>query len=339
MIKDQKWFENKVKEYHGDKVTVVGEYNGSEKPIEVIYHCKEHGDTITSVNAKNVCKPFFLPCKQCQSIRKSKSAKNRPLKDKQYYYQRLVDYCAARGEKVLETEWKTAKTFYHFKCDNPNHPVWVDMADTLYSDSHWCPYCSGRVGNFEKQLEELCNSKNGALLGKYIDANTPIDVKCNVHNYIWKISPNNLKKGRWCPICHMNFNEMVVFDYLQRMSCKFEVQYKFDDLIGNNNEKLKFDFAVFDENNNLIYLIEVDDEEHRYKVLSDTPRQQKRKEAQERDKIKNKYCEEHNIPLYRMEVPFLRGKRWSYEDYYRYINTELKFIVNLSRLGGVSNVR
>lgn len=32
-----------------------------------------------------------------------------------------------------------------------------------------------------------------------------------------------------------------------------------------------------------------------------------------------------------MKVPFRGTKKWSYDDYYRYINTELKFIVNLSR--------
>jgi len=32
-----------------------------------------------------------------------------------------------------------------------------------------------------------------------------------------------------------------------------------------------------------------------------------------------------------MEVPFRGNNKWNYADYYRYINTELKHIVNLSR--------
>ena len=54
-----------------------------------------------------------------------------------------------------------------------------------------------------------------------------------------------------------------------------------------------------------------------------------------RDKIKDNYCKIHNIPLYRMEVPFRGNNKWSYEDYYRYINIELKDIVNLSRGGSL----
>lgn len=39
---------------------------GSEKPINLVYHCPIHGDTYTTINAKNICKPYFLPCKKCQ---------------------------------------------------------------------------------------------------------------------------------------------------------------------------------------------------------------------------------------------------------------------------------
>ena len=78
--KTTEWFKQKVKEYHGDKVEVLSEYLGSEKPIKILYHCEKHGDTEKTINAKNVCKPYFLPCKQCQSENKSKSAARRENK-------------------------------------------------------------------------------------------------------------------------------------------------------------------------------------------------------------------------------------------------------------------
>ena len=75
---------------------------------------------------------------------------------------------------------------------------------------------------------------------------------------MWNILPNNIKKGRWCPICNMGFNEKVVYDYLINMHCNFEIQYSFDDLMGDNNEKLRFDFAILNSDNSLVYLIEVE---------------------------------------------------------------------------------
>ena len=52
IIRNKEWFKEKVLKYHGDKVEILNEYNGSEKPINIVYHCKEHGDTYTTINAK-----------------------------------------------------------------------------------------------------------------------------------------------------------------------------------------------------------------------------------------------------------------------------------------------
>lgn len=331
MIKSQEWFENKVQEYHGNKVEVLSKYNGSENPVDIVYHCEQHGDTYKTLNAKNICKPYFLPCKKCQSIRKSESARNADKGNKKYYYNRLVEYCKQHGGIVLEDEWTRAKDQYHFKCGNSEHPIFVTTADALYSGEHWCPYCSGRAGDFQSELATLCKEKDGELLSEYKGAGNYVTVRCNKHNYIWNILPNNIKKGRWCPICNMGFNEKVVWDYLKNMQCNFDIQYEFDDLIGENNEKLRYDFGILNKNDELVYLVEVDDEEHKDRHLGNSPRQIQRQKAIQRDKIKDKYCVDNNIPLYRMEVPFRGFKKWSYDDYYRYINTELKDIVSLSK--------
>lgn len=333
LIKSQEWFENKVHDYHGNKVKILSKYNGSEKPIDFLYHCDKHGDTYGTVNAKNICKSYYLPCKKCQSIRKS-NASQRNKKDKSFYYNRLVEYCNKRDGEVLEKEWTRAKDTYHFKCNNPNHPVFKTTADALYSGEHWCPYCSGRLGDFSNELFAICKSKEGELLSEYRNASNYLTVRCNKHNYVWDILPSNIIKGKWCPICSMGFNEKVVWDYFTNMQCNIKIQYSFDDLWGKNNEKLKFDFAVLDDNDTLLYLVEVDDEEHKDRHLGNSPRQIKRQEAIKRDRQKDNYCQKHGIPLYRMEVPFRSFKKWAYEDYYRYINSELKFIVNLAHGGG-----
>lgn len=247
-----------------------------------------------------------------------------------------MNYCKEHGGYVLEKEWTRAKDTYHFKCENPKHPVFETTADALYSGEHWCPYCSGRSGDFETELVEICKSKDGELLSNYSDASTYVAVKCNKHNYIWNMLPGNIIKGRWCPICSMGFNEKVVWDYFKNMQCNIKIQYTFDDLVGENNEKLKYDFAVLDRNNNLVYLVEVDDEEHKDRHFGNSPRQIQRQKAIMRDRIKDDYCKIHSIPLYRMEVPFRGFNKWEYHNYYRYINTELKHIVNLSRGGNVN---
>ena len=319
------WFKEKVNKYHGRKVEILSKYCGSDKPIDFVYHCNKHGDTYATVNAKNICKEYFLPCKDCQSIRKSKSAKGTKKKDKQYYYDRISNYCKERGGYIVTPEWTRAKDEYEFKCGDPTHPIFKTTADALYSGAHWCPYCSGRSGNFNDEIKAIVESKGGTLLSEYINAYEHVKVRCNKHNYSWNIMPLNIRKGRWCPVCSMCYSEKVVFDYLKHNFINFEIQYGFSELQGKNGELLKFDFALFDSSNNLRWLLEVDDVEHTYNYKSE-----RRLKARERDEQKNNYCKSNNINLYRMEVPFKSGYKhhWAYEDYYRYINTELKSIVN-----------
>jgi hypothetical protein len=325
--KSQEWFEEKVKGYHGNKVEILSRYNGSEKPIDIIYHCENHGDTYKTLNAKNICKTYFNPCKSCQNIHKSES-NNGNSKEKSFYLKRLQEYCISNGGYLVSTIWTKAKDLYEIKCGNPNHPTFWSNADSLVNKPQWCPYCSGRAGEFENEIKDIIHSKNGELLSEYKGSGEYVKVRCNKHNHEWDVLPNNIKKGRWCCVCNMGFSEKVVWDYFKKNQCNVIPQYTFDDLLGSDIEKLRFDFAILSNKGKLIYLVEIDDEEH-----SDNHNNcERRLIARMRDVNKDQYCIERDIKLYRMKVPFRTNKKWDYDDYYRYINTELKFIVNLANL-------
>lgn len=73
------------------------------------------------------------------------------------------------------------------------------------------PMSSGRI--MGKNNKKLTNSEVDSILsnihdnkvvriGDYINARSPIEFKCNTHNFIWKTSPCNIfNKSRGCPIC------------------------------------------------------------------------------------------------------------------------------------------
>lgn len=101
-------------------------------------------------------------------------------------------------------------------------------------------------------------------------------------------------------------------------------QYSFNDLrYKDENELLRFDFAILNKDKTLKMLIELDDEEHRYNHKSE-----RRLIAKERDYKKNEYCKLNNIQLYRHERPFRLNNKWDYNEYYDYIYKELKNILN-----------
>lgn len=310
-INRDRYFEN-ISNAYGDKVEILSEFNGKERPITICYHCEKHGDTIKTLNAKNVLNKNFNPCKKCLTEKKSVSRTN----DKKLLYQRLVDYCNSRGGSVIETEWITAKTIYHFKCSNSDHPVFTSTADSLVSNSHWCPWCSGRSGNFEKEIDDIILSKGGIKIGKYINASTPIRIKCIKHDYEWDMTPCNIKKDRWCPICKMGLSEKAVWDWYKERNINIIPQYTFEDLSGELNNKYRFDFAVLSESNDVEYLLEIDDESHR-------GNSNKYAHVRESDKLKNSYCELHDIKLIRIPISYSKLRVMPEEWYRTFISKKL----------------
>lgn len=313
---------NRVKDKHGDKVEILSEYKGGTVPIKLKYKCS-HGETIAVMNAKSVLGMNFCPCKKCHSEKMSDITKGSSESDKKTLFDRMLKQCESVGIKPIETEWITAKTHYHFKCSNPDHPIFETTADCIMSKKQGCPYCCGRRGDFQNRYKSLIESKNGTMLSEYVNNSTKIKVRCNADGYKWDVLPSNLSKGRWCPVCNMNFNERVTYDWFMNNSLKVVPQYSFDDLVSIDGvTTLKFDFAVM-KNNSLRCLVEIDDAEHR-----NNPRTERRIVAQKRDVIKNEYCQKNNIQLIRIEVPYNGAKyRWSYENFYSYINEKLNCLI------------
>lgn len=93
--------------------------------------------------------------------------------------------------------------------------------------------------------------------------------------------------------CIKSHGEEVISQILKENGIEFQREYSFQDCLTENNYPCRFDFAIF-ENNNLKFLIEYDGKQHFEDSLYDLTKNQKR------DYIKNTYCLNHNIPLYRI---------------------------------------
>ena len=76
----------------------------------------------------------------------------------------------------------------------------------------------------------------------------------------------------------------------------FQTEKSFPDLIADSGRKLRFDFALYDDNKGLVGLIEYQGEQH-YKEHKRRPNFGKY-QREVTDQMKRDYCTEHNIPLY-----------------------------------------
>lgn len=106
---------------------------------------------------------------------------------------------------------------------------------------------------------------------------------------------NNLKRGnvKSCG-CLVSIGEQKISKLLLEYKINFLTQYSFNDLYGDKN-LLRFDFAILDNDNSLLCLIEFQGEQHYIKSNS------RHTELLERyDKYKVDYCSQHNILLYKI---------------------------------------
>lgn len=122
-----------------------------------------------------------------------------------------------------------------------------------------------------------------------------------------------------CGCLRSSYGEHRIEQLLQSNNIKYIKEYSFKDLISEKNIPLRYDFAIFN-NDNLIYLIEYDGEQHfsnkTDKIWSDTLEKRK-----ERDAIKNNYALINNIPLYR--IPYWDKNKITFNDL-----TNPKYLVN-----------
>lgn len=134
----------------------------------------------------------------------------------------------------------------------------------------------------------------------YKDANKRPEVECvcDCGNII-KTSKVCVVEGRTtsCGCMKTSSLERNVNAILKDIGCNYEREYTFDDCFNVN--KLKFDFVIFDDNNNIKQIIETDGEQH-YRPVEYFGGEENFKLTQLRDNIKNEYCKSHNIPLLRL---------------------------------------
>jgi len=108
----------------------------------------------------------------------------------------------------------------------------------------------------------------------------------------------------YCSFLNPSTGEMKVKKFLDDNQIIYEEQYSFKGC--KYKKKLRFDFAVFDNNKKLKFLIEFDGIQH-FKAISKFGGEKGYNVRVIRDKIKNKYCLEHGINLIR--ISYLEEKK------------------------------
>ena len=124
--------------------------------------------------------------------------------------------------------------------------------------------------------------------------------QCECGNIHYATSAN-LKHGnvQSCG-CSNSIIASKIKNLLLENNIDFKTEYTFSDLYSpNTNVKLRFDFAIF-KNNQLSHLIEYDGQTHYKYTNSGWNTKENYEKTIRNDQLKNQYCKQHNIKLIRI---------------------------------------
>lgn len=104
--------------------------------------------------------------------------------------------------------------------------------------------------------------------------------------------------------------EIKIFQILQQSGMEFSEEYSFPDLVSNTGRPLRFDFAVFDDQHNIDFLIEFQGIQH-YEAKEKFGGYTGLRKQQYNDMKKREYCKAHGIKL--IIIPYWDEARITYD--------------------------
>lgn len=302
-----KEFIERAKLVHGTKYTYARSYyKGKDTHITVT--CKKHGDFVTIPN--NHVRGYGCP--KC----KGEDAAKRQALTTEEFIKRANK--AHKGKyKYNKTKYTNQRTHVLITCNVHGDFKQLPEVHTLLKCG--CPKC-GRLGQIAKakhsvdKFIERAKNKYGETynyeLVKYTNARTPVSIICKKHG-VFQCSPWNHMHGGGCLKCSASSGETAVAAALDTLCIKYETQRKLPGCRSKTGKSLIFDFVAF--KGKRFGIIEYDGAQHEIAVAS-WGGEVTLRGVQARDRIKNRYATENNIPILRIKHTQgsikLRIKEW-----------------------------
>ena len=104
--------------------------------------------------------------------------------------------------------------------------------------------------------------------------------------------------------------EIKIEEILIAAGLDFKEEYSFPGLVSSSGRPLRFDFAIFDDNGELDFLIEYQGIQH-YEAKSKFGGISGLRKQQYNDMQKREYCRKHNITL--VAIPYWDEGRMNYD--------------------------
>lgn len=262
----------------------------NNKKRRVRWHCLCSCGNEFDVLADNLKKRPNMTCSECAKKRRAESHR---INESGKKYGRLT---------ILEVISVDGPTTVRCKCDCGNEYI-GRQSDIIIGHTKSC-------GCLQKERASETNTKDWTgIKSEYGVEFLYKDCMNNKGQWLWKCKcgvcgnlftalPAKINNGHItsCGCRIQSIGEEIIQDFLKERCIHFIPQYTFDDC--KDTYVLRFDFALMYDNK-LIGLIEYDGKQH-FEPVEIFGGIDGFKQTQKRDKIKNEYCQTHNIPLLRL---------------------------------------
>ncbi len=205
----------------------------------------------------------------------------------------LKKIAESKNGECLSEEYLGPKTKLKCKCKNGH--FWESSPCSIRYSKHWCPFCAGYYGNIE-DMKKLANDKyyGKCLSEKFINTKTKLKWECN-NGHVWEATPNNVKRGYWCPYCSSNITEE---------KCRYIFEILTSKEFKKNKKELGENLELDGYNEDLKLAFEYNGEQH-YEKVSYLP-DEEILNIKFRDLKKEKICLDKNIKL--IAIPYTFSK-------------------------------
>lgn len=279
---------------HYGRWTVL--YRVPNKNGNTYWHCRCDCGTEKDVNASNLRRGLTT---SCGCYRDEQISKATPKKQK---------YSIKPGDKFnqLTVLKELDNGMILCRCDCGNE---VEVYRTHLASGHK-KTCGCRIGLTQYNLINEIGNRYGRLevidyAGRDYRSNALWRCKCDCGNETI-VGGVTLRMGntKSCG-CLRSKGELLIENLLKEHNIHFKKEFSFEDLYVNNG-KAKFDFAILNDNEEVLLLIEYQGIQH----FQDTNFGRLQREVS--DNLKREYCKDHNIKL--IEIPYTDYEKidWDY---------------------------
>lgn len=286
------------------RTDITGNTYGFLTVDEMLYDYNGSGNTYCSCSC--VCGKHNIIKNVYQLINKSSRFVSCGCKSKEKAQSNMIAMTGQRyGRLIVNKEFEDMEGIKRVSCtcDCGTETI-LRRGDVLAGVTKSCG-CLHRERTTESNTKDWTGyvSKTGIKAIDRVEQNTKgqwlWNFECPICGNVFKCLPANIADGSTssCGCKKTSSKEKIISTFLTQNNISFVPQYPFPDC--RSKYVLKFDFALVDENDQVKHLIEYDGKQH-FEPIDYFGGVEGFKDLQKRDKIKNQYCIDNNIPLLRL---------------------------------------